>query len=73
MVSARHEVEVEVAAEQVWDAVRDVVAVHRRLVPGLAVSARLEGDFRILTFPDGHWPAPGWQLTTRRPRLSNWR
>lgn len=35
-------------------AVRDVGAVHRRLVPGLAVDTRLDGDWRILTFPDGH-------------------
>jgi hypothetical protein len=51
----RHEIEIEAAEEQVWNAVRDVVAVHRRLVPGLAFSARLEGDFRILTLPDGHF------------------
>jgi hypothetical protein len=37
----------------VWDAVRDVGAVHRRLVPGRAADARIEGDMRILTMPDG--------------------
>lgn len=40
--------------ELVWDAVRDVGAVHRRLVPGLAVDTRLDGTWRILTLPDGH-------------------
>lgn len=54
MAGIRHEVEIEATAEQVWDAVRDVDAVHRRLVPGLAVGARVDGDVRIVAFPDGH-------------------
>ena len=53
VASIRHEVEIEATAEHVWDAVRDVGAVHRRLVPGLAVGARMDGHVRILTLPDG--------------------
>jgi len=39
--------------EHVWDAVRDVGAVHRRLTPGILLDARLDGDERILTFAQG--------------------
>lgn len=44
---------IEAAAEQVWAAVRDVGAVHRRLVPGYVVDTRLDGNTRILTMANG--------------------
>jgi hypothetical protein len=44
---------IDVSAEQVWDAIADVGAVHRRLLPERVVEARVEGDTRILTMPDG--------------------
>lgn len=53
MASIREEILVAAAPEQVWAAVRDVGAVHRRLVPGYALDARIEGDVRILTVPGG--------------------
>jgi hypothetical protein len=37
----------------VWAAIRDVGAVHRRLLPNRVVNTELDGDSRILTFPDG--------------------
>ena len=37
----------------VWSAVRDVGAVHQRLVPSQVVDTRLDGDIRILTFHSG--------------------
>jgi hypothetical protein len=37
----------------VWDAVRDVGALHRRLVPGFVTDARLEEGARIVTFANG--------------------
>jgi carbon monoxide dehydrogenase subunit G len=37
----------------VWDAIRDVGAIHKRLVPGFVVGCRLEGDSRYLTFGNG--------------------
>lgn len=40
-------------AGQVWDAVRDVGALHTRLVPGFVTDTRLEGDARIVTFGNG--------------------
>jgi hypothetical protein len=53
MASIHKEILIEVAPEKVWAAVRDVGAVHRRLVPGYAADTRLDGDFRILTMPNG--------------------
>ena len=37
----------------VWDAVRDVGELHRRLVPGFVTEARLERGARVLTFANG--------------------
>jgi hypothetical protein len=47
------EIVVDSRPERVWAAVRDVGAVHLRLVPGYAVDACLDGDFRILTMANG--------------------
>lgn len=54
MASIRQEVVVDASPADVWDAVHDVGAVHRRLVPGRAAAARLDGNERIRTFDDGH-------------------
>jgi carbon monoxide dehydrogenase subunit G len=53
MASIRQEILIEATPEQVWAAVRDVGAVHRRLVPGYIVDTRFDGDTRILTLPSG--------------------
>ncbi|HEY9603083.1 MAG TPA: SRPBCC family protein [Allocoleopsis sp.] len=39
--------------EDVWDAIRDVGNVHRRLVRDQVVDATMDGDVRILTFSSG--------------------
>lgn len=39
--------------EDVWAAVRDVGAVHTKLVPGYTSSTRVEGEHRYLTMADG--------------------
>lgn len=39
--------------EEVWDAIRDLGALHTRLVPGFVVDTRLEGDARVVTFGNG--------------------
>ncbi|MFI2713559.1 SRPBCC family protein [Micromonospora sp. NPDC018662] len=54
MAMVRVEAVVDAPVQQVWDAVADVGAVHRRLLPGRVTDARVEGDIRILTMPDGH-------------------
>ena len=41
------------AAAAVWDAIRDVGALHTRLVPGFVQDTRLEGAVRVVTFGSG--------------------
>lgn len=54
MASIRVEVVIDALPEYIWDVLRDVGAVHRRLLPGRVTGCRAEGDQRLLTFPDGH-------------------
>jgi len=54
IASIRHEVVVARRPDQVWDVLRDVGAVHRRLLPGRVQSVSIDGDVRTLTMPDGH-------------------
>lgn len=53
MASIRIERLIEAPADQVWDAIRDVGALHTRLVPGFVVDTRLEDGARIVTFGSG--------------------
>ncbi len=53
MASIHKEIQVRRNCDVVWDAIRDVGAIHRRLVPGFVVDCRLEGDSRYLTFENG--------------------
>ena len=53
MASIHKEVRLRAPADIVWAAVRDVGAVHERLVPGVVVATRLEGDARVVTFANG--------------------
>ena len=53
MASIRKEILINARPEAVWAAVRDVGAVHRRLVPGVVVDAHLEAGVRVVTFANG--------------------
>jgi carbon monoxide dehydrogenase subunit G len=53
MASIRREVQVNARPEKIWDAVRDVGAVHDRLVPGFVVGTKLEEGARVVTFANG--------------------
>jgi len=53
MAAIHKEIEIERNKEFVWDAIRDVGAIHKRLVPGFVVDCQLEGDWRIVTFANG--------------------
>ena len=53
MASIHKEILINARPEDVWAAVRDVGAVHQRLVPGVLVDARLDGDERRVTFASG--------------------
>ncbi len=53
MASIRKEIVIEASPKRVWDAVRDVGAVHERLAPGFVVDTRLEAGARVVTFANG--------------------
>ena len=53
MASIRKEISIGAAPDFVWDAVRDVGALHTRLVPGFVTNTRLDGEARIVTFGSG--------------------
>ena len=53
MATIYKETEIARNAGAVWDVIRDVGAIHKRLVPGFVVDCRLEGDSRFITFGNG--------------------
>jgi hypothetical protein len=53
MSTLRETLHLHAPAAAVWDAVRDVGELHRRLVPGFVTEARLEDGARVLTFVNG--------------------
>jgi uncharacterized protein YndB with AHSA1/START domain len=53
MASIRKEIVIDTPPEKVWDAIRDVGALHERLVPGFVVDTRLEEGARVVTFGNG--------------------
>ena len=53
MSSIRKEIVTKARPESVWDAIRDIGALHTRLVPGFVVDTRLEPGARVVTFANG--------------------
>jgi uncharacterized protein YndB with AHSA1/START domain len=53
MATIRKELIVDAPLARVWDAIRDVGALHTRLVPGFVVDTKLDGNARIVTFGNG--------------------
>lgn len=53
MASVRIERVVNAPAGQVWDAIRDLGALHTRLVPGFVVDTVLKDGARMVTFGNG--------------------
>ena len=53
MASLHRDIPINARPEDVWAAVRDFGAVHRRLAPGFVLDAQFEGDTRIVTFANG--------------------
>jgi carbon monoxide dehydrogenase subunit G len=62
MASIQHEVSIAAPPEAVWNAARDVGALHTRLVPGFVVDTQLEEGARIVTFANG--------MVVREPLIS---
>lgn len=53
MASIRKEIIIDVPAEQLWDAMRDVGALATRLARGFVTDCQMDGDTRIVTFGSG--------------------
>jgi hypothetical protein len=53
LATINQEIVVNAQPEHVWDAIRDVGAVHERLAPGFVVNTVLEADARVVTFASG--------------------
>ena len=54
MASIHKEIRINARPEGVWDAVRDVGNIHKRLCPGFLTDCRMDGpDARIVTFGNG--------------------
>ena len=53
MASIHKEVRIAARPETAWAALRDVGALHTRLVPGFVTDTRLEDGARIVTFGNG--------------------
>ena len=53
MATIRKEICIDARPEIVWDALRDVGALHTRLVPGFVTDVRMEEGARVVTFANG--------------------
>ncbi|HYN07375.1 MAG TPA: SRPBCC family protein [Vicinamibacterales bacterium] len=55
MASIHRQIEIDAAPETVWNALRDVGALHQRLAPGFVTDVRMEdnGRVRVVTFGNG--------------------
>src|SRR3954471_23555229 len=53
MATLRKEIHIEARPEAVWDAARDIGALHTRLVPGFVVDTQLENNVRVVKFGNG--------------------
>jgi hypothetical protein len=55
MATIRKEIHTTAPADHVWDVIRDIGAIHKRLAPGYVTDTRLEegGAARIVTFANG--------------------
>lgn len=53
MASIHRDILVACSPGHAWDAIRDVGAIHVRLVPGFVTDCVLEGNVRTVTFANG--------------------
>jgi hypothetical protein len=53
MATIRSELKTRASASDVWSAIRDIGALHTRLVPGFVTDTKLEPGARIVTFVNG--------------------
>ncbi|MBD8892643.1 SRPBCC family protein [Roseibium litorale] len=62
MATIRKEIQTSAPPEKVWDAIRDIGALHTRLVPGFVTDTHLEPGARIVTFAN--------DVTVREPIIT---
>ena len=53
MATVRKEIQTRACPAEAWAAIRDIGALHTRLVPGFVTDTRLEPGARIVTFGNG--------------------
>jgi hypothetical protein len=53
VASIHKDISIDAHPNDVWAAVRDFGNLHKRLVPGFVLDARLDADARIVTFANG--------------------
>ena len=53
MASIHKDIAIDAHPDDVWDALCDFGALHRRLAPGFVLDTRLDGDARIVTVANG--------------------
>lgn len=53
MATIHQEILIDARPDDIWDAIRDVGAIHTRLAPGFVVDTKMDGDARIVTFGNG--------------------
>jgi len=53
MASIRRDIVIEARPDKVWDALRDVGALHTRLAVGFVTDCKLEPGARVVTFANG--------------------
>ncbi len=53
MASIHKQIETDARPDDVWAAIRDIGALHTRLVPGFVTATRLEPGARVVTFGNG--------------------
>jgi hypothetical protein len=53
MATIRSEIKTRARPGEVWSAIRDVGALHTRLVPGFVADTKLEPGARVVTFVNG--------------------
>jgi carbon monoxide dehydrogenase subunit G len=53
MATIRKEIHIDAPLIKVWDALRDVGALHSRLCPGFVTDTKMDGRSRVVTFGNG--------------------
>jgi Polyketide cyclase / dehydrase and lipid transport len=53
MATIRSEIKTRARPSEVWSAIRDIGALHTRLVPGFVTDTKVEPGARVVTFVNG--------------------